>query len=257
MQPYLIRRLGRLALVWIGISIVTFVLLRLTGDPARMVLGEQAPDETIAEFNRTYGLDKPLAVQYVAYVGGVLVGDFGHSYRVSQPILELVLERVPATLELSLASLVIAVGLGLPLGVLAALRRDSAIDYIVRSLVLVAQAIPNSSWPSWQSCCSRFSSAPADRGTRDTGPPRRPGVRAQLRLARVNAAYSRSAMLDTLNRPFVWTARSKGLHGRGDRAACPPKRLDTRHHDPRRASGQSAPRRQSPRPYSPRRGWGA
>lgn len=215
MQPYLIRRAGRLLLVWIGISLVTFVMLRLTGDPARMTLGEQAPDATIAEFNREYGLDKPVAVQYLTYIGGVLVGDFGRSYRYSEPILKLVMERVPATLELSLASLFLALAFGLPLGVFAALRQDSTLDYVVRSLVLVAQAIPNFFLAILAILLLSVQLQWLPTGGRGTVAHLiMPAFVLSFTLLGLMLRITRSAMLDTLNKPFVWTARSKGLHER-------------------------------------------
>ncbi|HSE96279.1 MAG TPA: ABC transporter permease, partial [Methylomirabilota bacterium] len=143
MSAYLGARLVRLVLVWVGITLITFYLLRLTGDPARLVLGELAPDDAVRAFRQLHGLDRPLLVQYVAYVGQALTGDFGRSIRFEQPILPIILERLPATLELASASLALSAVLGIPLGVAAALRRDAPADYLARGLVLVAQGVPN------------------------------------------------------------------------------------------------------------------
>ena len=143
MTTYLLARVVRLILVWVGITLATFCLLRLTGDPARLILGELASSEAVREFQRLHGLDRPLPAQYLAFVGGILVGDFGRSLRFEQPILPIILERLPATLELAGGSLALSVLIGVPLGIAAALRRDRPVDYVARGLVVVAQGIPN------------------------------------------------------------------------------------------------------------------
>ena len=98
MTSYLAARVIRLVLVWIGITLGTFGLLRLSGDPARLILGELASAEAVREFQRLHGLDRPLPAQYAAFVGGIVVGDFGRSLRFEQPILPIILERLPANL---------------------------------------------------------------------------------------------------------------------------------------------------------------
>lgn len=137
------RKLVQFLMVWVGISLVTFFLLRLTGNPARIVLGEFASDTAIAKFNQENGLDQPLATQYISYITNVLRGDFGKSWRYHTPILQMIVERVPATLELAFASLAFSTLMGIPLGVLAALKTEKPLDYMSRGLVLVAQGIPN------------------------------------------------------------------------------------------------------------------
>src|SRR5262245_16552424 len=136
---YLLARAIRLVLVWIGITLATFCLLRLSGDPARLILGDLASVAAVRAFQRQHGLDRPLAAQYAAFVGGILVGDFGRSLRFEQPILPIILERLPATLELAGGSLALSVLLGVPLGIVAALGRDRPVDYVARGLVIVAQ----------------------------------------------------------------------------------------------------------------------
>ncbi|MCC6175425.1 MAG: ABC transporter permease [Chloroflexi bacterium] len=212
MQRYLFRRVIRLGLVWLGISLVSFFLLRMTGDPARMILGELAPAATIAEFNHQYGLDRPLFVQYVSYVGGVLSGDFGRSYRYSEPISQLILERVPATVELALASLLLSFAIGLPLGVVAALTRNSPLDYAVRGIVLVAQAIPNFYLAILAITIFSVQLHVLPTGGRDGLLSLvMPAFVLSFVLMGLMLRISRSAMLETLNRPYVTTARAKGL----------------------------------------------
>ena len=91
MSSYLAARVIRLVLVWIGITLGTFGLLRLSGDPARLILGELASTEAVREFQRLHGLDRPLPAQYAAFVAGIMVGDFGRSLRFEQPILPIIL----------------------------------------------------------------------------------------------------------------------------------------------------------------------
>lgn len=215
MKQYLLRRLGRLVLAWLGVTLITFLLLRLTGDPARVVLGELATDEAVQEFNRLHGLDRPWPEQYLSFVVRVLQGDLGRSLRYEEQILPILLERVPATLELAGASIFLSLVIGVPLGVVAALRRDTSIDYMSRGLVLLAQGIPNfflailfilffSVYLGW-----------LPTGGRD-------GLKSLILPAFVlsfvqmplTLRVTRSAVLDVLGQDYIRTARSKGLYER-------------------------------------------
>src|SRR5262249_61609593 len=111
---YPVTRVIRLVLVSIGTALATFGLLRLAGDPARLILGELASAEAVREFQHLHGLDRPWPAQYLAFLGGVVVGDFGRSLRFEQPILPIILERLPATLELAGGSLALSVLIGVP-----------------------------------------------------------------------------------------------------------------------------------------------
>ena len=112
MSRYLLARVARLLLVWLGVTLAAFGLLRLTGDPARLILGDLASAEALQAYRHQNGLDRPLPRQYLDFVGGVLVGDFGRSLRFEQPILPIILERLPATAELAGASLLLSFALG-------------------------------------------------------------------------------------------------------------------------------------------------
>lgn len=136
------RRVGELLLVLIGISIASFFMLHLTGDPAIAILGPDTTDEALAQLREELGLDRPIFVQYLDFLGGALRGDFGDSTRYRQPALDLFMERVPATIELTLASLAISIVFGVVIGVLAAVFRNSGVDIFVRVAALVGQAIP-------------------------------------------------------------------------------------------------------------------
>jgi peptide/nickel transport system permease protein len=129
MQRFLIRRLLLAIPVLAGILFVTFAIARLIpGDPCRAVLGERATDAICNEFIRRHGLDRPIAVQFAVYVGEVLRGDLGESIRLGRPVTQLLIERLPVTLELSLTALVLAVTIGISLGVVSAVRHNTPVD---------------------------------------------------------------------------------------------------------------------------------
>ena len=129
MTSYLVRRLLLAIPVLLGILFVTFALARLIpGDPCRAVLGEHATDAICDQFMRRHGLDKPIPTQFVVYLGEIARGEFGDSLRFQRPVTELLSERLPVTVELSLAALSFAVVLGIPLGIISAYWRNSPVD---------------------------------------------------------------------------------------------------------------------------------
>lgn len=212
MRQYVFRRLGRLVLALLGVTLITFLLLRLTGDPARVVLGQLASDEAIQQFNREHGLDRPWPEQYVAFLWKALQGDLGQSLRYEQSNFSILLERVPATLRLAGASLILTFVIGLPLGIIAALRRDTTVDYLARGLVLLAQGIPNFflaillilffgvylGWlPTGGSDSFKHLILPAF-------------VLSFVQLP-LTVRVTRSAVLDIIGQSYIRTARSKGL----------------------------------------------
>ena len=131
MISYIIRRLLLAIPVLFGILVVTFALARLIpGDPCKAMLGEKATADVCARFTREYGLDKPIPVQFAIYMGDILKGDFGSSIRFSRPVTTILIERLPTTFELGLIALTIAIVIGIPAGVLSAVKRNSIIDVI-------------------------------------------------------------------------------------------------------------------------------
>jgi peptide/nickel transport system permease protein len=135
MLTYITRRILSSIPVLFGILIVTFVLARALGDPCRAMLGEKATPAVCLEFNHKYGFDKPILTQFVEYVGQIARGDFGVSIRYGRPVTEMMVERLPTTLELAFAAMFFAVILGIPLGIISAVRQNSAVDI---STMLVA-----------------------------------------------------------------------------------------------------------------------
>ena len=199
-------------MVWVGITLVTFFLLRLTGNPARIVLGQFASDAVIQEFNIKHGLDQPLLSQYISFITNVLRGDLGTSWRFAEPILPIIMERVPATLELALGSLFVATFVGIPLGVLSALKRETPSDYLSRGLVLLTQGIPNfflalmfiiffGVYLGWLPTGGRGGFKHLVL----------PAIVLGLYLMPLTLRTTRGAVLDILGQNYVRTARGKGV----------------------------------------------
>lgn len=131
MTTYILRRLLLSIPVLFGILFVTFALARLIpGDPCRAMLGEKATKVVCDEFNHRHGLDKPILIQFGIYVKEIAQGDFGNSFRFSKPITDLLMERLPITVELSFAALFISILVGIPLGVISAVRHNSWMDVV-------------------------------------------------------------------------------------------------------------------------------
>lgn len=216
MSQYFLRRFVRIILVWVGISLVTFFLLRLTGDPARNALGELASQEAVEEFRHQHGLDRPVPEQYVRFVAGALVGDFGESLRYQQPILPIVLERLPATLELATAALSISFLVGVPLGVISAFKRDKPIDFAARGLVLLAQGIPNFFLAILMILFfGVFLRILPTGGRGGIQHLILPSVVLSFILLPLTVRVTRAAVLDVMNQNYVKAARAKGLRERG------------------------------------------
>ncbi|TNM70209.1 ABC transporter permease [Streptomyces sp. NP160] len=143
MLRFVVRRLLLLVPVLAGLVVLLFAWLRaLPGDPARALLGQRATPESIAQVNAAYGFDQPLPVQFVTYVGRLLRGDLGSSSSSGEPVLDSFLSRFPATIELSVAALLFAVVLGIPLGYAAARRAGGALDTLMVGGSLLGVTIP-------------------------------------------------------------------------------------------------------------------
>lgn len=143
MARFVVRRLLLMVPVLFGLSVLLFFWLRaLPGDPARALLGDKATPEAIAQLNAFYGFDKPVPTQYLTYMGRLLHGDFGTSPRTGLPVLNTFLERFPATVELSVAALLFAIVLGIPIGYLAAKRAGTWVDRIFVAGSLLGVVVP-------------------------------------------------------------------------------------------------------------------
>jgi len=139
---FLGRRLWQGAISILGASLIIFLISRLSGDPVTILLPNDATPQMVEDLRRDYGLDRPLVVQYAIWLGRALVGDFGNSYRWEMPALTLILDRLPATIQLAAAGLVFSVALAVPIGVLSAVHRGGWIDRVGRVFAMLGQAMP-------------------------------------------------------------------------------------------------------------------
>lgn len=142
MAAFILRRLVLLVCVLVAVSVITFVLLRATGDPAVAMAGEGATASDVDYVRQQYGFDRPLPAQFLTWAGNALRGDLGVSKFLQQPVSEIVFDRLPTTLILGLASLLVAILVAVPLGVAAAVRQDGPIDHLATTVALVGQALP-------------------------------------------------------------------------------------------------------------------
>ena len=196
----------------LGVSLVTFALLYVTGDPAALLLPVDATPEDLARLRTNLGLDDPLPVQYGRFLAGAVRGDFGLSVRQSEPALNLVLERLPATLELTLAALALAVVVAVPAGIVAAGWRGTLIDQGAMLVALIGQSMPN----FWLGIMLLlFFSVqlgwlpPFGRGGLDHLI--LPAVTLAMYSMARTARLVRSGMVDVLGQDYIRTARGKGL----------------------------------------------
>ena len=208
----------RIARAMITIALVVtfaFVVLRLSGDPALIIMGPEAPPEVIAAFRKAWGLDDPIWMQYFDYFGAIAKGELGRSMRDGRPAITLVLERVPATLALTIPALLLKLAIGIPGGIFAALHRGSLIDRAVMigavagftvpsfvlGLVLVLIFAVQLGWlPSGGQETWRHAILPI--------------VTLGIGGAAVLARFTRSAMLEVLGQPYIRTASAKGVSWR-------------------------------------------
>jgi peptide/nickel transport system permease protein len=143
MASYVLRRLALSIPILFGVSLLVFFMLHSAGgDPAQLILGSRADPEAIAALRREMGLDRPLLAQYFSFLSGALRGDFGRSYRSNTPVTAEIAARFPATIELAVAAMAIAVVVGVVVGALAAVRRHSLLDYVSSATVLLGVSIP-------------------------------------------------------------------------------------------------------------------
>ncbi len=216
MPTFFLSRLLSALFVLFGVTCLVFLLLHLVpGDPVEVMLGESAQPADREALRQALGLDRPLLVQFLDYFERLLRGDLGVSLHSQRPIVDLILERFPATLELALAALVVAVVIAFPLGVLAAVRKDTPWDYSAMSVSLFGVSMPNfwlgpvlilifSVWLGWLPVSGR------DEPTSII----LPAITLGTALAAVLSRMVRAALLEVLGEDFVRTARAKGLSER-------------------------------------------
>ena len=206
------RSLHSLLLLWL-VTVVVFGLLHLTpGDPASIMLGEQATPEQIRDLRHALGLDEPLVTQYAWFLAHAVRGDFGASIRAQRPALEVVLERLPATLLLTAGAFTFALCVGLPIGVISAVKRLSLWDHGSMALALMGQSMPVF-WLGLMLIVV-FSVHLRWLPVSGAGGPEHlvlPAVTLGTFLIGLIIRLTRSSMLDVLGQDYVRTARAKGL----------------------------------------------
>ena len=218
MGRYVIRRLLQSVLVVLGVTFLVFIILYQTGDPVQLLVGPDATKADIAEIRHQMGFDRPWYVQYADFLSHAARGDFGRSLRQDQPVWDLIVERLPATLELAVAAFVLSLVISLPVGIISATRRNSIWDNLSMGGALLGQSLPvfflgimlififagqlkilpsfGRGGGSIQSQLSHLILPAITLGT--------------FSLAR-NARLVRSSLLEVLGLEFVKTARAKGL----------------------------------------------
>jgi peptide/nickel transport system permease protein len=212
MIRFVASRLARAALTIAMVVTFAFVVLRMSGDPAQIIMGADAPPEAVDAFRAAWGLDEPIWVQYLSYFWAIVQGDLGRSMRDGRDAIVLVAERIPATLALTLPALVIKICLGIPAGIYAALHRNSLADRVVMVMAVAGFTVPSFvlglllvlvfavqlGWlPSGGQESWRHAILPV--------------ITLGLGGAAVLARFTRSAMLEVLGQPYIRTASAKGV----------------------------------------------
>ena len=213
MRTYILRRVAQSALTLLGVSVLVFVILRvLPGDPARMLLPDGAPESAVAELNRQLGLREPLIVQYGLFLRSVAHGDFGQSFQYRAPALRVVLERLPATVQLTVAAMLVTIAAGVSLGIGTAVRRGTRYDVAGTILAVLGQSLPN----FWLGIMLILLFGVALRWLPTSGFAGwtslvLPAVTLAAFPTALVARLTRSSMLEILNRDYIRTGRAKGL----------------------------------------------
>jgi peptide/nickel transport system permease protein len=214
-RGYVVGRLLQGVVALFGVTCVAFLLVSLSGDPAFILLTPEAGEEQRAAFRRTYGLDQPLPVQYARYVSHVARGDFGTSFAFNRPAIQVVLDRVPATLLLTATAVALGVAVGMPAGVVSAVKAGGVLDRLVMAMVLLGQSVPT----FWLGLLMIRIFAVNLRWVPVSGHGTvlhlvMPALALGLYLAALLARLTRSEMLEALAQDYVRTARAKGLSER-------------------------------------------
>ena len=215
MLRYTLERIPQLVIALLGVSALAFILIRLSGDPAQLMLPSEATDAQIRAFRHEMGFDRPLVVQYVDFMRHVLYGDFGQSLRYQQPALPLVLDRLPATGTLAFAAMIVTLAVALPAGILSAQRHDTVWDVAATSGALTGQSMPVF-WVGivlillfsvhWR----LFPTSGSGGLAHLVLPAVTLGLYTMGRMTRL----IRSSVLEVMHQDYVRTARAKGAPGR-------------------------------------------
>lgn len=218
MIRYLTKRLAYSLIAVLGITLIVFIALNLSRNPVELMLPPSATKEDMEEMREIMGFNDPILVQYGRFLKGAVVGDFGQSYNYDEPALDVVLERLPATLKLSAAALLLAAAIGIPAGVISAVRRGKLSDVLIRITALVGQCMPG----FWLGIMMmllfsvKLGWLPTSAQTAQDGVGAwkviiMPAIALSVNTAATITRLLRSNMLDVMNKEYIDVARSKGL----------------------------------------------
>lgn len=212
MRKFLLRSLLQIIPVLFLISLIVFILVHVTGDPVTLMLSDTATDEDRAILIQALGLDQPIHVQYFKFLGNLVQGDFGTSFRYQEPALPIVLERLPASFELAIASMIVATVIAIPLGILSATKRNSFLDIFITGSAVLGKAMP-SFWLGIMLIllfAVQLGALPVS-GKEGLANLILPALTLGTGIAAEMTRLIRSSMLEILQQDYIRTARSKGM----------------------------------------------
>jgi peptide/nickel transport system permease protein len=212
MLAYILKRSAIAVLVAITVSLITFSMIYLSGDPAVALAGETATEADIEHIRRVYGYDRPMLVQYMDWLYRAMQGDFGQSHYLKSPVADVIFERLPTTMLLGFFALTFALVLSIPLGVLAAIRPNSLIDRLALTIAVVGQAMP-SFWFAlslmlWFGIYLRWLPI---TGTASWANFVMPSIALGYYITPAVMRLTRAGMMEVLAADYIRTARAKGL----------------------------------------------
>lgn len=212
MVSFVLSRLIRAIVTIFAVVTFAFVVLRMSGDPAQVMLGPDVPQDAVNAFRTAWGLDQPLWQQYIVYLQSIFSGDFGYSMRDKAPAMDLVLQRIPATLQLTAPALILKLLIGIPAGVYAALHRQSFTDRGVILLAIFGFTIPSFVLGLILVLVFSVMWGILPSGGQDTW---QHGILPTITMSiggiGILARFSRSAMIEVMNQPYIRTASAKGV----------------------------------------------
>ncbi|MBI4494557.1 MAG: ABC transporter permease [Chloroflexi bacterium] len=212
MQTVVVRRILESPIALVAVLLVVFLALLATGDPVEMLAPPEATAQDKAQIRQAYGLDQPVLYQFGVFLSRAVRGDFGRSFFKGKAAMDLVLERFPASLQLAVASTLIAIAVAIPLGIIAGVARGTLVDQFVMALALVGQSVANF-WLGLMlillfSVNLRWLPVSGNQGPQSLV---LPAVALSFSLLALLARLTRSEMLEVLGEDYIRTARAKGL----------------------------------------------